>query len=389
MQKDLQNLKYLPWFSALRSFDALMPFYVLYTQQCGLSYLDIFITQVIFSVALLLFDVPLGIYSDLYGRRRSLLIGGIASCLGYCLFVFWPVFWGFALGEIALALSFAACSGVDTSLLFETTKRLNQEASYCEQEGKYQAYGRYSEAISAILAGSFALFSLTLPAVMTWLFSFPSLFISLLLHDKTITSTQSFSDIFRTRVQDQIRTMTTYFIKQDRRIVWILLYSGLLSAMIINTFWLLQVFLKTYHVNYFLIGILCFTYHSTSGFVASRTSKIIDRFKGISLILPLLFQCMAIVLGITNSAWFFPVFLLAAIVFGIKMPFIYNLLHRQVEDKVRAGILSLDSFCTRLLFSVIAIPIGWILDNASLNMAFLCLTIPNLLVFWIVIANKI
>ncbi len=389
MQKDLQNLKYLPWFSALRSFDALMPFYVLYTQQCGLSYLDTFITLVIFSGALLIFDVPLGIYSDLYGRRKSLLIGGIASCIGFGLFVFWPVFWGFALGEMALGLSFAACSGVDTALLFETTKRLNQEYSYCEQEGKYQAYARYSEAISAILGGIFALFSLTLPAVMTWLFSLPRLFISLLLHEKKIISTQSFSGLFRTRVHDQIKTMTTYFIKQDRTIVWILLYSGLLSAMIINTFWLLQVFLKTYHVNYFLIGILCFTYHSTSGFVARRTSKILDRLKGITLILPLLIQCMAIVLGITNSAWFFPAFLLAAIVFGIKMPFIYNLLHRQVDDNVRAGILSLDSFSTRLLFSAIAIPIGWVLDNASLNIAFLCLTIPNLLVFWIVIAKKI
>ena len=319
MRADDNNLKYLPWFSALRSFDALLPFYVLYTRQCGLTYFDIFITQVVFSIALLALDIPLGIYSDLYGRKKSLLLGGLSSCLGFSFFVLWPSFWGFFCGEIALALSFAAFSGADTALLYETTKRLHQEDSYLEKEGEYQSYARYSEAISSILGGAFASFSLTLPAIMTWILSFPRLGITLLLHEAGTKKKEAFSVILKRRVYDQIRTIRHYFTKntgeltQHRVIFWILLYSGLISAMIINTFWLLQVFLKVYHVNYFLIGILCFVYHSTSGFVASRTSKILARVQGITWILPLLFQCMAILLGVTQSAWFFPAFLIAAV----------------------------------------------------------------------------
>lgn len=394
MNADVRNLKYLPWFGALRSFDALLPFYVLYTQQCGLTYFKIFITQIVFSIALLILDIPLGIYSDLYGRKNSLLLGGFSSCIGLGLFVLWPVFWGFTFGEIALALSFAAFSGADTALLFETTKRLHQEDSYCEKEGRYQSYARYSEGLSSILGGLFASFSLGLPALMTWLFSFPRIALTMLIHETEINNKQVFSEILQYKIRDKIKTIYHYFLRsadhstQHRAILWILLYSGLISAMVINTFWLLQVFLKTYHVNFFLIGLLCFIYHSTSGFVSSRASKIISRTKGIVWLLPLLLQCMAIILGVTNSAWFFPVFLIASIVFGIKMPFIYNKLHFLAEDNIRASILSFDSFCTRLLFSAIALPLGWILDHSSLNVAFLFLTIPNLLVLWIALKRK-
>src|SRR5687768_490251 len=119
-KRDRNNLKYLPWFGALKSFDAFLPFYVLYGKQCGLSYFQIFLTQVVFSIALLLLDVPFGIISDIYGRKKSLLFGGLASCMGLACFIFWPTFWGFFWGEIGLAFTFAAYSGADTSLLYET-----------------------------------------------------------------------------------------------------------------------------------------------------------------------------------------------------------------------------------------------------------------------------
>lgn len=394
MSADLKNLKYLPWFGALKSFDALLPFYVLYTQQFGLTYFEIFITQIVFSIALLIFDIPLGIYSDLYGRKNSLLLGSVFSCIGLGLFVLWPVFWGFIFGEIALALSFSAFSGADTALLFETTKRLHQAESYSEKEGLYQSYARYSEGLSSILGGVFASFSLSLTALMTWLFSFPRMGLTILLHETPTNQKRDFSEIVQNKRYNKIKTVYHYFVsRQNRRgqpaaTLWILLYSGLMSAVVINTFWLLQVFLKQHDVNFFLIGLLCFVYHSTSGFISSRASKIISHLKGIAWLLPLLLQVMAIILGVTNSAWFFPVFLIASIVFGIKMPFIYNKLHRLVEDNIRASILSFDSFCTRLLFSIIALALGWILDHSSLNVAFLFLTIPNLFIFWLALKKN-
>lgn len=391
MNYDARNLKYLPWFGALRSFDALLPFYVLYAQKCGLTYFDIFITQVVFSIAVILLDIPMGIYSDLYGRKNSLLLGSLFSCVGLGLFVLWPVFSGFICGEVALAISLASFSGADTALLFETTKRLCQEESYCEQEGQYQSYSRYSEGISSILAGLCASISLTLPAVINWVFSFPRLYLTLLFHEQDKNNKKFFSEILKHRVHDKIKTIWSYFSvnnTKNRDVFWILLYSGLISAVTINTFWLLQVFLKKYHVNFFLIGVLCFIYHSTSGFISSRTPKVMSHNTSLVWLLPLLLQCMAVVLGISNNEWFFPFFLLASIVFGIKMPFIYNLLHSLVDDNIRSSILSFDSFCTRLMFSIIALPVGWILDHASINIAFMFLILPNLLICWIALIRK-
>lgn len=390
MLTDHSNLKFLPWFGALRSFDALLPFYVIYTRHYGLSYFDIFITQVVFSITLIITDIPLGIYADLYNRKKSLIFGGIISCLGYGLFVFWPVFWGFVLGEMCLALAFAAFSGSETALLFETTKRLGCDTSYCEKEGQVQAYARYSEAFSSILGGFFASLSIQLPAIMTWLFSLPTIGLILSLHEMPVMKKPAFSQLMRHRIQAQMQLLRVYFNKAPNRanqqppIFWILLYSALLSAIIINTFWLLQVFLKNYHVNYILIGMLCFIYQSMSGVVAHHTAKIVSQVKILLWILPLLLQSMVLFLWFATSSWYFPIFLIAAIVFGIKMPFIYNLLHRIVDDNVRASMLSVDSVLTRLLFCLLAPVIGWILDHTSFNTAILFLTIPALAALWIV-----
>jgi MFS family permease len=384
-----RNLKILPWISALTSFDALLPFFVIYAQKCGLSYFDILITQVIFAVTVVLLDLPLGILADLYGRKRLMIISQIFFCCALSFFVFWPVFWGFLLGEICYAISFSSRTGVDTSLLFESTKNLGREDSYCEEEGKYQSYGRYSEALSGILGGVGAMVALYLPALLTWLSSLPTLVLSFFLYEKPSLQSVNLSKEITAKFKFQMKIMSNLLLNAKQGLGWIFLYSSLLSAIIINTFWLLQVFLKTYQVNYVLIGALCFIYHVTTGLVAARVSKFLKDTQFIIWLLPILIQIMVIVLGLTHSVWFFPFFLLASMTFGIKITFIYNLLHSKVKDNIRAGLMSIDSLSTRLIFSILALPLGWILDNVSLNMGFLFLTIPNIFILWIVISKKI
>jgi MFS family permease len=188
------NLKILPWVAVCTSFDALLPFFVIYEQKCGLSYLQIFITQVVFSISVILFDIPLGVMADIYSRRYLLILGQIFFCLAFALFMIWPTFLGFAFGEFFFALSYAARTGIDTSLLFETTKHLEIEESYSQEEGKYQSYARYSEGISAVFGGFTALISLKMPVLVTWLVSFPSIFLGFFLYEKNTKVSSGFSE---------------------------------------------------------------------------------------------------------------------------------------------------------------------------------------------------
>lgn len=383
------NLKILPWIAASSSFDALMPFFVIYAQKCGLSYFEIFVTQIIFALTVIVLDLPLGILADVWGRKKMMVISQIFFCGGLSFFVFYPVFWGFMLGEICYAISFSAKTGVDTSLIFESTKNLGREDSYCQEEGKYQSFGRYAEALSGVLGGLGAMIAISIPALLTWLSSIPSLVLSFFLYEQKSKRRDVFSKEMVVRFKVQFKQMKQFLLHSNQGFLWVFLYSSLVSAIIINTFWLLQVFLKTYQVNYVLIGLLCFIYHTSTGFVASRVSKILKHTHWIIWALPIFLQLMLIVLGMTHSAWFFPFFLLASITFGIKMPFIYNLLHPKVDDSIRAGLMSIDSLCTRIIFSVLALPLGWILDHMSLNMGFLFLSLPNIVIFWVVASKKI
>ncbi|RME62044.1 MAG: MFS transporter, partial [Candidatus Dadabacteria bacterium] len=52
-----------------------MPVIVLFFKENGLSMKDVFILQALFSVAVVIFEIPSGYFSDVVGRRTTLIVG--------------------------------------------------------------------------------------------------------------------------------------------------------------------------------------------------------------------------------------------------------------------------------------------------------------------------
>jgi MFS family permease len=376
------NIKLLTWLNAGRLFNTLLPFYLIYAQHFGLSFLQVFMTQVAFAITLLLLEIPLGIFADLFGRKRSLVIGAIFAVIGSSYFLFYPKYFGFILGEMSFAVSYAAFSGSDTSLLYESCVRMQQQDRYLQKEATFQSFGRFAEALGGILGGFAATLSIILPAITGWVATISVLGLVPFLEESKQKSSSGFMDTLTAKLYHRWNAITLYLSnKQHKKIIYLIIYSALISAVTINSFWLFQAFLKSYHFNYILIGILWFVYHSASGVTSRYAPKFIMRIpkKVIFIFLPLSLQVMAMILAFTHSGYFVAILLLAAIAFGIKMPFIYNLLHIEVTDDIRASIISLDSLTTRIFFSLLAIALGITLDHYAINTAFILLSIPNLL----------
>jgi MFS family permease len=119
----------------LRMFMITMPVIVLYWQSHGLGMKDIFILQVVFSIAVVVFEVPTGYFADTYGHRTSILIGCIAGTLGF--FFYWgiPSYLGFIAAELTLALGTSFMSGARDALLFDTLEKEKQESLYIKLQG--------------------------------------------------------------------------------------------------------------------------------------------------------------------------------------------------------------------------------------------------------------
>ena len=62
---------------AIGYFLVTMPIITLFYRSNGLSMQDIFMIQSVFSLSLVLFEIPTGYFSDVYGRKGTMMLGTI------------------------------------------------------------------------------------------------------------------------------------------------------------------------------------------------------------------------------------------------------------------------------------------------------------------------
>ncbi len=67
---------------AVRWFLVVMPVITIFYREHGLSNQDIFTIQACFSIAVVLFEIPTGYFSDVLGRKKSLIIGMFLGMIG-------------------------------------------------------------------------------------------------------------------------------------------------------------------------------------------------------------------------------------------------------------------------------------------------------------------
>ena len=80
--------------TALNWFLIIMPTIVLFFQENGLSLREVLILQSVFSIGMIIFEIPSGYFSDVLGRKNSLVIGCFLSAVGLGIFGFSFTFWG-------------------------------------------------------------------------------------------------------------------------------------------------------------------------------------------------------------------------------------------------------------------------------------------------------
>jgi len=121
----------------------------------GLSNLEAFAANALFSAGMVLFEVPTGIVADGVGRRASYLLGTVTLTLSTLLYVYlWEVeaaFWAWAIASILLGLGFTFFSGAVEAWLVDALTATGYEGTLEAIFGKGQIVGG-----TAMLTGSVA-----------------------------------------------------------------------------------------------------------------------------------------------------------------------------------------------------------------------------------------
>lgn len=344
-----------------------MPIIVLFYQENGLSLKDVLTLQAIYSIAIIVLEIPSGYLADIWGRKNTMILGAILGTLGFGIYSLSYGFWGFLIAELTLGTAQSFISGSDSALLYDTLKSKNKEDQYIKYEGRVLALGNFAETIAAVAGGFIAHISLrsTFYAQTAVTFIAIPAAIALIEPQKT-------HEIVKTGFK-HILKVVKFSLFESKELALNILLSSIIGCATLTMAWFLQAYLaQIQNFTEYQIGIAWSVVNLTVGistFFAYRIEKRLG-VKTTVLLIIFIISGSYVYLGYDESIAAFVIILSFYFTRGLATPVLKDYINRFCEPSVRATILSVRNFVIRLFFSGFGPFVGWYADLYSLKQAF-------------------
>lgn len=334
----------------------------------------------IFSVVMIssaIFEVPTGIFSDLIGRKKTVVLGALSAIISAILYALGYSYWILFIGAAFEGLSRAWYSGNNDALLHDSLKETNSQHRYDEYLGKTSSFFQMALMIGAVIGSIIAYWSFS--AIM-WLSVIPQIicfYISLKIKEPNVVDKES-ANIFS---HLHLSSLTLWKNKRLRLLsIRYMLSEGIGEAnfqfrsAFINTLWPVWAIGFSKAISFFV---------SSIGFWFSN--KIIKKLgiykiliisdianRGINIISILMANIFSPILMATTS-----------LLYGPGTVAANTLRQQEFSENQRATMASLNSLLANLLFGVFAILLGYMADKIGPGNAYLIsqfLLIPNIFI---------
>lgn len=346
-------------------FNMVMPVVVLFYTDNGMGMHEIFVLKAIYSVAIVAMEIPSGWMADVWGRKKTLILGSILGSAGFLVYSFSYGFWAFVIAEIILGIGHSFVSGADSALLYDSLKADNKTDKYVREEGRITSVGNFAEAIAGVVGGFLAAISLRSPFYFQFGVAAIAIPAALTLIEPRIHSKEHIHSM--KKLVGNIRNM--FVSNPDLRIS--ILLSSVTGTATLTFAWFVQPFFKAIDLPVEMFGIFWTALNLTVG-VSSVFAYKVELFLGRKWSILLVIVLLAagyVFAGITISYWGLAFLFLFYLVRGIATPIFKNYINQYTESEVRATMLSVRNFVIRIAFAGIGPLLGWITDNISLNAA--------------------
>lgn len=366
MGKQPQNILQLYLIKIAKWFNLVMPIVVLFYHDNGLTMTQIFWLKSVYSIAMVITELPSGYLADVWGCRRILLWGSIMGMLGILIYSLSSDFYSFMVAEIILGIGFSFVSGADSALLYDSLKAENRAGDYVKFEGRITSAGNFAEALAGVAGGLLAAISLRTPyyfQIFVAAIAIPAAFF--------LKEPRHVQEKVQLKMKEIFSILK--FAYREPEIRGAIMISSVTGAATLTFAWFVQPFFEHAGVPVAVFGILWTMLNLSTG-VFSMFSYRIERWLGkrntllftvILLSAGFIFSALEISLaGIVILFGFY-------IVRGIASPVLKDYIHQYTDSKVRATILSVRNFEIRIIFAAIGPALGYLTDTFSLKTALL------------------
>lgn len=359
-----------------------VPVMVLFWQENGLSLTEIMILQSLFSIFVVLLEVPTGYFADIFGRKKSLIFASFFSFFGFLFYSLGYGFYQFLIAETLLAFALSLISGADSAMLYDTLKDLKKENLYKKIWGNILSYGFVSAAFACVVGGFVGEVNLRWTIYLTVPFVAMLIPLAFSLREprrhKLIFKKGYIVDIFRI-----IKTV----VLNNKRLKWLIIYSGVLLGFNGAGLWLYQPYFQISGLDIVYFGIIFALFNIVAAISSKYAHKIENaigqKFSFVSLILitGISYLLMSNFVYLFSFSFIF----LHQFVRGFSTPVIEDYINKLTSSEIRATVLSVQNMSCRFFYAAIIPIIGWIADVYSLLQALTILGITVLVIGMFVI----
>lgn len=368
-------------FNFFMMFMLTIPVIVPYWQELGLEMKEIYELQAIYGICLIVLDLPLGYFADLFGRKFCLILAGVFNVLAFQILYRGKTFEHFVWFEVIAAIAYAFYAGSDIAILFDSG-----DAKKDNLLGKKVFYSQLGETISALLSSALAVITLTLPAEVNVYTSFVPLLVAL-----TLVEPESEKLNRESHSQNAVFILKSLF-GQSMRLNFLIVFNIIYGLATYVAVWTYQANWKDMGIPIGYFGLLWASSNVFLALFARKASQIKQYIPDHFLIL---FIAIAPVVVFTLMGYFrSPIGLVLMFVFSITRAFnsvlIQHEINEHIPSKIRATVNSFCSLGMRGSFVLIGPVLGSMIDQKGIAVSllylgniyilpFIILTIPLLM----------
>ncbi|HXH23069.1 MAG TPA: MFS transporter [Dehalococcoidia bacterium] len=371
-------------YTALTSLQLWIPIWIVYLQeQRGLSLTEITFLDMPFFLTQMLAEVPTGALADRYGRKISLLLGGVTLTVAvfvfgiadnYALILISYVFWGVGMG---------LQSGADQAFLFDSLKLLGREGDYSRIFGRVNATTVAANVIAGLAGAPLAAeTTLATPILISAGITAASVLVALTFHEPPLHEARL------PYLQTVVAGVREVRGRRVLRLVMLFAVLGSMSSMVTQYF--MQPYLKGHGASTASLGLLMTPVRLVSvaaSFAAFRVERRLGAWTALAMT-PVLPIAACVALAAWDSIYAFAFVPMAAAGGTLRMLLVSHYVNARIASQQRATIISLFALATALASSFLAPLYGYVADERSLRAlyggvaVFSACSLPVVIYFW-------
>lgn len=366
--------------SFLKNQTYFVPIIVLFFQDLGLSYSEIFWIFTIGSAFAFLIEIPTGMIADLFGNRKSIIVSKFLIFLSFVFFGFASGFVTLLLANLLYELGKSFRSGTETAFVFnylDETRETEDNPKYTKIKINQKFFARVSEALAALVGGfianqygfSWVFFIAAIPALVNFIQTLT--WSRLSYEEKQKTEMPSFSKQFLF-IKNAVKE-----VYQNKSILNLVLNISLFATAFAALDKFIQPYMKMSGLDLQYFGMVYSVFLIIVAFLTKFASRIEEKIGGVKLmnytnyvaLIPLLILSLKL-----ENYWSIGLFFVVLMIDNLRSPIANNLFHEQVKKENRAtmgSILELFKSVNKLWFLPV---IGYMADMYNMYVAILIIS---------------